>query len=328
MTSFFYLITMMKIILIIIPILFLLSFAVTITIKYCNLLNTQEEIHKKNIDIDKENKKIALQSIEIKNENQRLIDRQKEEQNRLKELSDLVETTIKNQKKMSQDAMQNYFIILDKEYEKREKDFENKIEQIRQLTEEEKQNLQKSIAEEQFKLDSLKSTYKAAIEAQLKEKKIKEKSDFYRLKISEADLADVRMLEKIKPNLNKPRVLSMLIWSTFFQKQMNILCVNILGTQPVTGIYKITNLKTGQRYIGQAVDVALRWKQHAKCGLGIDTPQSNKLYIAMQEDGIWNFSWELLEECKATELNKKECEYIELYQSKDYGYNTQAGNQR
>ena len=61
----------MKIILIIIPILFLLSFAVTITIKYCNLLNTQEEIHKKNIDIDKENKKIALQSIEIKNENQR-----------------------------------------------------------------------------------------------------------------------------------------------------------------------------------------------------------------------------------------------------------------
>ena len=257
-----------------------------------------------------------------------MIDRQKEEQNRLKELSDLIETTIKNQKKMSQDAMQNYFIILDKEYEKREKDFENKIEQIRQLTEEEKQNLQKSIAEEQSKLDSLKSTYKAAIEAQLKEKKIKEKSDFYCLKISEADLADVRMLEKIKPNLNKPRVLSMLIWSTFFQKQMNTLCVNILGTQPVTGIYKITNLKTGQRYIGQAVDVALRWKQHAKCGLGIDTPQSNKLYIAMQEDGIWNFSWELLEECKATELNKKDCEYIELYQSKDYGYNTQAGNQR
>ena len=267
----------MKIILIIIPILFLLSFTVIITIKYCNLLNTQEEIHKKNIDIDKENKKIALQSIEIKNENQRLIDQQKEEQNRLKELSDLVEITIKNQKKISQDAMQNYFNILDKEYEKREKDFENKIEQIRQLTEEEKQNLQKSIVETQSKLDSLKSTYKAAIEAQLKEKKIKEKSDFYRLKISEADLADVRMLEKIKPNLNKPRVLSMLIWSTFFQKQMNILCVNILGTQPVTGIYKITNLKTGQRYIGQAVDVASRWKQHTKWSHGKDTQQNNKL---------------------------------------------------
>ena len=44
---------MMKIILIIIPILFLLSFTVIITIKYCNLLNAQEEIHKKNIDIDK-----------------------------------------------------------------------------------------------------------------------------------------------------------------------------------------------------------------------------------------------------------------------------------
>ena len=29
-----------------------------------------------------------------------------------------------------------------------------------------------------------------------------------------------------------------------------------------------------------------RWKQHAKCGLGIDTPAANKLYKAMQEDGI------------------------------------------
>ena len=48
----------------------------------------------------------------------------------------------------------------------------------------------------------------------------------------------------------------------------------------------------------------------------------------MIEDGIWNFSWELLEKCQSSELNKKEREYIELYQSKDYGYNTLAGNQR
>lgn len=45
----------------------------------------------------------------------------------------------------------------------------------------------------------------------------------------------------------------------------------------------------------------------------------------MQEIGIWNFSWELLEKCSREELNEKERFYIELYQSKDYGYNTLKG---
>jgi group I intron endonuclease len=106
---------------------------------------------------------------------------------------------------------------------------------------------------------------------------------------------------------------------------MTTLCNNILGTKVVCGIYKITNLNTNLCYIGQAVDMATRWKTHCKCGLGIDTPQANKLYKAMQEDGVWNFSWELLEECPQSQLNEKEAEYIEIYQSKDYGYNTQAG---
>ena len=61
---------------------------------------------------------------------------------------------------------------------------------------------------------------------------------------------------------------------------------NILGTAVVCGIYKITNQKTNMCYIGQAADVAKRWKDHAKCGLGIDTPANNKLYKAMQEDGL------------------------------------------
>ena len=95
----------------------------------------------------------------------------------------------------------------------------------------------------------------------------------------------------------------MLIWSTFYQKPMTTLCNNILGTTAVTGIYKITNLETNQCYIGQAINVADRWKQHCKCGLGIDTPQGNKLYKAMNEYGVHNFSWELLEACSSAELN-------------------------
>ena len=118
----------------------------------------------------------------------------------------------------------------------------------------------------------------------------------------------------------------MLIWSTYFQKDMTALCNRILGTDTVTGIYKITNQENGKCYIGQSVDVSKRWKDHAKCGLGIDTPQGNKLYKDMQEVGIWNFSWELLEQCPREQLNEKEKYYIDLYQSQDFGYNSTKGN--
>ena len=107
---------------------------------------------------------------------------------------------------------------------------------------------------------------------------------------------------------------------------MNTVCSNVLGPNTVTGIYKITNQLNDVCYIGQAVDVASRWKQHAKCGLGIDTPVNNKLYAAMIRDGLENFTFELLEKCTQAELNEKEKFYIELYQADKYGYNLKGGN--
>lgn len=175
-------------------------------------------------------------------------------------------------------------------------------------------------------LDKIKATRLAAIQANVREQEIKEKLDFYCLTPKTADINDIKTLERIKPQLNNPRILSMLIWSTYFQKDMTALCNKILGLKTITGIYKITNQENDKCYIGQSVDVAKRWKDHAKCGLGIDAPQGNKLYKEMQEIGIWNFSWEFLEECPREQLNEKEKFYIELYQSKDYGYNTTKGN--
>ena len=175
-------------------------------------------------------------------------------------------------------------------------------------------------------LDKLKATRKATMEANLREEEIKNKLDFYCLKPKTTDINDIRTLEGIKYQLNNPRILSMLIWSTYFQKDMTTLCNRILGLNTVTGIYKITNQINNKCYIGQSVDISKRWKDHAKCGLGIDAPQGNKLYKDMQEIGIWNFSWELLETCPREQLNVKEKYYINLYQSQDFGYNSTKGN--
>lgn len=75
-------------------------------------------------------------------------------------------------------------------------------------------------------------------------------------------------------------------------------------------------------YIGQAKNIRERFREHLKCGLGIDTPAANKLYQAMLQEGVDNFTFELLEECAAANLNEKESFYIDLYNSYDYGYNS------
>lgn len=64
-----------------------------------------------------------------------------------------------------------------------------------------------------------------------------------------------------------------------------------------------------------------------KAGLGIDA-SGNKFYDVMQEQGIDNFTFELLEECSKEQLNEKEAFYIDLYQSLDYGFNSTKGNKK
>lgn len=72
------------------------------------------------------------------------------------------------------------------------------------------------------------------------------------------------------------------------------MCNRVLG-KTVCGIYKITNLIDGKIYVGQSVNIPERFKQHVKCGLGIDASATNLLYNAMQETGVWNYMFELLE---------------------------------
>jgi hypothetical protein len=174
-------------------------------------------------------------------------------------------------------------------------------------------------------LDKLKATRAAAHEALMKEQEVKDNKDNYRLIPSESDLADSRRLEIVKRELNKPRILCMLIWQTYWQPLAKKQFPLILQAKTKCGIYKITNQITDECYIGQAVDVYKRWCEHCKCGLGIDTPPGNKLYKAMQEYGLDNFTFELIEECDQSELNEKEKYFIDLYQANTFGYNGNKG---
>lgn len=174
-------------------------------------------------------------------------------------------------------------------------------------------------------LESLKKQKAASIEALQREQAIQEQKDLYRLVLSNQDKQDIEFLRSIQFRISKPRLVSMLIWQNYVQPIAKKKLPLILGSENVCGIYKITNIKNQMCYIGQAKDMRKRLNEHLKKGLGIDTPQGNKLYQAMLEDGIDSFTFELLEECSEEELNSKERYYIELYNSIDYGYNSQSG---
>ena len=237
-----------------------------------------------------------------------------------------IQNAIDNQQEMSSNAFKNYCDILEKKYKEVEEEHDMEIEALNTAYSNLQLKLLREADEVRSDLDKIKATRTAAIEAARREKDIESNLTFYCLDISDADKIDIAKLEALKPSLNKPRVLSMLIWQTWFQKPLKALSANVVGATDVTGIYKITNIKTKECYIGQAMHIKERWAEHAKCGLGIDTPAGNKLYKAIQEFGLWNFSFEVLEVCPQNQLNEKEKYYIDLYSSYDYGYNSTRGN--
>ena len=181
------------------------------------------------------------------------------------------------------------------------------------------------IQEQEQELQSLKDTKIAAIAAAQKEKEIQKSKNDYCLILPIEYSNDIKILRGVAGQIAKPRSILMAIWQAYYTPLAKKKFPQILGKTDVCGIYKITNQETGECYIGQAVDVRRRWMDHCKAGLGIDTPQGNQLYAAMQEYGLDVFSFELLLECKPEELNEKEKYFIELYNSDAVGYNGNKG---
>ena len=290
--------------------------------------NKAKSVHEINTKVDKKNEEIAKRNKELEQEKVNYLNEIEICQQNFLNIQEAIRDAGMSAEqfyKNIQQSYNNYEYSLEKDYQEKEEEYDILVKELYKSYDNEQDRILDQIKWEQSKLDNIRSTRAAAIQAQIKEREIKDQLSFYCLQPTENELDDIKALERVKPNLHQPRILCMLIWSTYFQKPMTALCNNVLGTAVVCGIYKITNQETGECYIGQAVDIAKRWKDHAKCGLGIDTPANNKLYKAIQEYGIWNFSWELLEKCSKEQLNEKEYFYIDLYDSKNYGYNSSSG---
>ena len=135
---------------------------------------------------------------------------------------------------------------------------------------------------------------------------------------------DIEYIYSISSRFHHPDILYKLIWSEYIQKPLNeMLKDNSIGE--VSGIYKITNIQTKKAYIGRSVNVKKRLQDHVKSAIGISTIADQAIHHAMKEEGLWNWSFELLEQVPKELLPEKEKQYIELLATQDYGYNKNGG---
>jgi hypothetical protein len=214
-------------------------------------------------------------------------------------------------------------------FETAKKDYEKEYLAVMQSRVDSYQEAMKKMGESAEKttksINDLKSVMQAAIDANKKALEEKINIDFYKVILPQSDLDDIKKIKSIKYQLNNQEIMNKLIWKTYFEKPTNEMIGRVVGNGIVTGIYKITDQTTQKVYIGQSVDISTRIKQHIKRGLGAETPLKNKLYPAMDEIGVENFTFEIVEQCSRNMLNEKEKFWIDYFDSKNFGFNVTAG---
>lgn len=264
-------------------------------------VGVKEGIGRKLKVVQENNKEVLLarEHIEYQIENEKA---------RLKEIQEAQEKQKQNFKDFERLERENIMTNLQAFQTQADEDKEEYLEKIQSL---------------QDALDKLQRQKSAAVETLQRENLDQETENC--IKISRAEKEDIEIINSFKNRLTNPEILSKLIWSTYYQKKAKELFTNMLGTDKVCGIYKITKRDNKMCYIGQSVDILNRFTQHCRCGCGMKTPKDNKLYTAMLDCGLESFTFEVVEECPKEELDEKEAYYIKMYNTVNFGYNSQEG---
>ena len=186
-----------------------------------------------------------------------------------------------------------------------------------------KKSVNDEIEELKFLLEDYKSKRDLINQAIVHEKEIHEQQDFYRIVLNESDKEDIQLLNTIEMRLHSREALYKLIYDVFYKKPLNDMINRVLQGKEFCGIYRITNLKTNESYIGKSTNIKTRWQNHCKTAIGLDGMARTKIHSAMKEYGIDNFSFEVLEKCTKENYSEQEKYWINFYETNVYGYNIQ-----
>ena len=223
--------------------------------------------------------------------------------------------------------------VLNNYYESEKLRIEDKIQNITTAGVEEmmKQVGEKSVeCEEEIKkfqdtLLSYQQRQAAVNEAIMRERQLQEQSEFYTINLSQSEIDDLLMIKELSPRFNNRELLNKIVYESYVKRPLQEMIKRVLGGRSPSGIYKITRQSTGEIYIGRAVAVDKRWTEHVKMAFSIGSIAHSTLHTIMEKEGVWNFTFELLEEVPKEQLNEREKYYIDFYDSKNFGLNQKNG---
>lgn len=276
----------------------------------------------------RENEQIRTESIQLKSEYSALIDKTLAQEQHIKNIQkqaeDSANTIYEKSFELANERMSAAAERMSAEYEEaRQKAEQEYIElmacQSATLVKE-LSATNTAIKNAELQLAGLAAKVSAAVAAAKRQEEMETAQDFYRLNLPDIDIEEIVKLREVTVLLRDSEPLNKVIWKVYYEKPYTDLIGRVVGTGVHTGIYKITNIKSQKCYVGQAADIASRWKQHIKRGIGAEAPTRNKLYPAMLEHGVENFTFEIVEECSRAQLNEREDYWQDYFGAKEFGY--------
>lgn len=239
--------------------------------------------------------------------------------------SSIKEHTLKEQQVMTEKLLQKQqeiekeVRILDDKYNLTVVDYENKMFDIRCKFETEERDLNSQIVQKRNEINALIEQFK-------KDEEARKEADFYRIPITPAAQNDINKLKGVAAQLNNPATLYKLIWKEYYENGFNAMIGRVLGDDKDSiGIYKITNIKNQMCYIGQTkAGFKNRWRTHAKRAVKAEDGTSNRLYQDMWENGLENYTFQIVEKCTSDKLTEREKFYIDFFNSKEWGFNSKT----
>lgn len=186
------------------------------------------------------------------------------------------------------------------------------FENYKKSLEEKKVLYEKEISLIKLELEDFHRQREAINEAIKRERELSEKEDFYKIQLTQNDIEDIKLLDSMKDRLCHKEVLPKVIWESIARRPVSEMIKRVVG-QKVGGIYKITYIPTGEAYIGRTVNFKDRWQAHIQTALGMEKAASSTLHTHMARNGVWNYSFEILEEVPKDKQSEREKFYINLY---------------
>ena len=248
---------------------------------------------------------------------------------RQEELDELIEKERKERQQSLDNEMvalrQSQIALINAETSASQMVFEKKKEELAKILSDETENCNAQISKIKAELEDFRIRRESVNQAILREKKIQEQQDFYRIIVTEKEQMDIQVLQDIIPRLYNREAISKLIWELYIRRPVQEMIKRITNGRKICGIYKITYLKTGEAYVGKTTDIQTRWTNHLKTVCGLEGAAHSTLHTHMERNGLWNYTFEILEEVDKDKLGEREAYYIDFYDTKNYGLNQKRG---